>query len=141
MKMKMILKTKYYNEFKIVYKARLVVYGYSQVYLRDHKETYAPIVPVNIVFLVLHIVAHKKYHIETFDVTTAFLQPVNDYENYAYLPDGTYKDSKVCVQVVKSVYGEKQSAMLWYKMFDDILVRLMGFVRCPVAPCLYTYND
>jgi hypothetical protein len=27
--------------------------------------------------------------------------------------------------------------MLWYKMFDDILVRLMGFLRYPVAPCLY----
>jgi hypothetical protein len=27
--------------------------------------------------------------------------------------------------------------LLWYKMFDDILVGLMGFSRCPVAPCLY----
>jgi hypothetical protein len=35
------------------------------------------------------------------------------------------------------VYGEKQAAMLWYKMFDDILVRLMEFLRYPVAPCLY----
>jgi hypothetical protein len=141
MKMKMILKTKYDNEFNIVYKARLVVCGYSQVYLRDYKGTNAPTVPVNAVFLVLHIVAHRKYYVATFDVTAVFLQPVNDYENYAYLPDGIYKDRKVLVQVVKSVYGEKQSAMLWYKMFDDILVRLMGFICCPVAPYLYTYND
>jgi hypothetical protein len=34
--MKMLLKLKYDNDFNIVFKARLVVCGYSQVYLRDY---------------------------------------------------------------------------------------------------------
>jgi hypothetical protein len=136
MKMKMLLKPKYDNDFNVVFKARLVVCGYSQVYLRDYGETFAPTIPVNIVFLVLHLVAHSGCYVATFDVGSAFLQPYNDYINFAYLPEGIFKDRKR-VEVVKSVYGEKQAAMLWYKMFDDILVRFMGFSRCPVAPCLY----
>jgi hypothetical protein len=139
--MKMILKSKYDNEFNIVYKARLVVCGYSQIYLRDYNETFAPTVPVHIVFLVLHLVAHLKYHIGAFDVTAAFLQPYNDYDNYAFLPEGIFPGKKPRVRIIKSVYGEKQSAMLWYRMFDNILVHKMGFKRCPVAPCLYIYND
>jgi hypothetical protein len=99
-------------------------------------ETFTPTIPVNIVFFVLHLVAHSRYYVATYDVGSAFLQPFNDYINLAYLPEGIFKGRKR-VEVVKSVYGEKQAAMLWYKMFDDILVRLMGFSRCPVAPCLY----
>jgi hypothetical protein len=102
------------------------VCGYSQIYLRDYGTTFAPTIPTNVLYLVFHIVAHIQCFIATFVVGSAFLQPINDYENYAYLPDRLFGTS-TRVEVVKSVYGEKQAAMLWYKMFDGILVDKMGY--------------
>ena len=40
------------------------------------------------------------------------------------------------VKLVKAQYGEKQAPLLWYRKMDSIMTK-MGFVRCPMAPCLY----
>jgi len=40
------------------------------------------------------------------------------------------------VKLVKALYGEKQAPKLWSDLLDKILYK-MGFVRCPVCPCLY----
>jgi hypothetical protein len=57
MKMKMILRTAYNNDFTVKYKARLVICGYSQVYGRDYDETYSPTVAVLVILMVIHVAA------------------------------------------------------------------------------------
>ena len=44
------------------------------------------------------------------------------------------------VKVVGNFYGEKQGPKIWNDQLDSILVN-MGFIRCPVMPCLYYKYD
>jgi hypothetical protein len=135
MKMKMLLKCAYNNDYSIKYKARLVACGYSQIHMRDFNETYAPTVAILVVLLVLHIAAALSLHTGTFDVTSAFLLAFNDFDNYAWLPSSIY-GYKLRLRVLKALYGEKQSPKLWNELLHKILTT-MGFTRCPFCACLY----
>jgi hypothetical protein len=139
MKTKLVLRVSYDNNFAIKYKARLVCCGYSQVRFRDFDATYAPTVTTGVVFLVLHTAGNRKLFTGDFDVTAAFLQADNDYENYAWLPVELI-GKRVRVLLLKALYGEKQAPKLWSELLNRILLEL-GFERCPVAPCLYLWSN
>jgi hypothetical protein len=87
MKTKFVYTTSFKPDFTIKYKARLVVCGYSQIYGVDYEETYAPTTPVTNILLLLHIAKGKKAVIAAFDVTEAFLEGTNDFEQYCWLPE------------------------------------------------------
>lgn len=140
MKMKLVLKVKYENDFSIRYKARLVGCGYSQIYGVDYQDTYAPTVSVIIINLVLHLLGIGKYCYYVFDVKAAFLEAENDFENYAYLPAELLDGISLRVRLLKSLYGEKQAARLWSEKLSKILVEI-GFNACPDVPTLYRLSD
>jgi hypothetical protein len=94
----------------VKYKVRLVVCGYSQVYGVDYEETYAPTTPITNILLLLQIAKVKKAVIASFDVTGAFLEGTNDYEQYCWLPE-EISDRKLRVRIIKSLYGQKQSSI------------------------------
>jgi hypothetical protein len=57
------------------------------------------------------------------DVVTAFLNDVLQEELYISQPEGyiiSNQKSKVC-RLLKSLYGLKQSARVWYEAFDNFL--------------------
>lgn len=140
MKMKIVLKVKYDNDFSIRYKARLVGCGYSQIYGVDFKDTYAPTSSVLVINLVLHLMGINKYHYEAFDVKAAFLEAENDFDNYAYLPGSLFGGTNVRVKLLKSLYGERQAARLWSEKLNKILLEI-GFESCPDMPTLYRLVD
>jgi hypothetical protein len=141
MKMKMILKTAYNNDFSIKYKARLVICGYSQIHGRDYDQTYSPTIAVLVILLVLHVAASLRLFGGTFDVTSAFLNATNDFENYGYLPKGLFGGRYVLrMKILQAMYGEKQAPKLWNDMLHKILLE-MGYKRCPVSACLYFYHN
>ena len=72
-----------------------------------------------------------------FDVTAAFLEGRNDYQNFAWLPKELGGQR---VEVVGNFYGEKQGPKIWNDLLNDICLSY-GFERCPVHPCLYMYAD
>jgi hypothetical protein len=85
------------------YKAKLVAKGFSQQYGVDYDETFAPVVRMESLCILLAIVAAEDLEIHQMDVVTAYL--AGDLEEEIYMPT----ESKVC-RVRKGLYGLKQSA-------------------------------
>jgi hypothetical protein len=111
----------------------LGVCGYSQIKGVDYNETFSPTTSVAVIFVLLSIGANQGMNISGFDVTAAFLEGKNDCVQYCRLPKelGGYR-----LQILGSLYGQKQSPKLWNDRFNNILLG-MGFKRCPMDPCLY----
>jgi hypothetical protein len=140
MKMKFVLKYKFNPDYTLVRKARLVICGYSQIKGIDYNETYAPTTTNCIVFMILQLACMFGFAMAIFDVGSAFLEGENDVVLYARLPKELSTEEHpdgLRVQVMGSVYGEKQAPKIWNDKLDRILVVMMGFERCPVSPCLY----
>jgi hypothetical protein len=72
----------------------------------------------------------------TFDVTAAFLEGTTDRRLFARLPS-CISATNQRVEIIGNWYGLKQGPKTWNNQLNAILVTL-GFVRCPVHPCLYT---
>ena len=110
------------------FKARLVAKGFSQVYLTDYRETFAPVSDYTTARLLLAIAAVKRYALVQLDIKNAFLYGDMDTIVYMKQPDG-YNDGtdRVC-KLVKSLYGLKQSPRMWYQRLSSALVK-MGFTK------------
>jgi hypothetical protein len=142
MKTKVAFRVSYDNDLKLKFKARLVACGYSQIHGIDYHDTYAPTIPILIVSILLHISGHFNYYNAIFDVTAAFLEALNDVEQFCYLPQGLFdKDMQTRKAVLKALYGEKQAPKMWYLLINSILVEKMGYSRCPFNACLYLKWD
>lgn len=120
----------------IRYKARLVAKGFSQKYLIDYNETFAPVARLSSFRFILAIANQFKLHIHHMDVKTAFLNGILKEEIYMKIPEGMKcKVNSVC-KLNKTLYGLKQSARCWFETFDKAL-REMGFKNSEVDKCVY----
>jgi Reverse transcriptase (RNA-dependent DNA polymerase) len=103
-----VYKIKYHSNGKIErYKARLVAKGYTQTYGIDYQETFASVVKLNIVRILLSIAVNKKWNLHQMDVKNAFLQGTLEEEVYMSLPPGHAQEGNtnlVC-KLRKSIYG------------------------------------
>ena len=142
MKTKLLLIYKYGPDYEIKCKARLVVCGYSQIKGIDYNDTYSPTTTTPVVFYLLHYCSTFHMHMAIFDVSSAYLEGEADVKMYAWLPKELCADEiPVRVEILGNWYGEKQAGRIWNQKFDGILVKNMGFVRCPMMPCLYKWTD
>jgi len=120
------------------YKARLVARGVSQQADIDYNETYSPVIKTTSFRLLLALATLHDYHIHQMDVTTAFLHGVLKEVIYVSQPEGFIQPGnkhKVC-QLLKSLYGLKQSACVWYEVLDSFLVA-QGFFCCKFDTNVY----
>ena len=118
------------------FKARLVARGFTQVEGVDYNEIFSLVVKHCSIRILLAIVNQFDLELEQIDVKTAFLH--GDLEEIIYMqqPEGfSEEEGKVCL-LKKSLYGLKQSPRMWYKRFDDFLLR-SGFSRCRYDSCVY----
>lgn len=140
-----VLKRKYSDTgIPLKYKARLVVKGYEQRAGQDYGDTFAEVVSMDILLLILILAVQKDWHIEQIDVKSAFLYGDLEHEVYMHQPDG-YQDgsSKVCL-LKKSLYGLKQAPRQWNQKLTDILAtinfkRVSDFQGLFVCPETKTY--
>ncbi|CAI5483042.1 unnamed protein product [Closterium sp. Yama58-4] len=137
MKNRWVLMTKYRIDDTVEReKARLVVKGFTQVYGTDYDETYAPVSSYVTLRIFLSIVAVLDLNLMQLDMKNAFLQSKLDRVLYMsqpdYFNDGT---GRVC-KLLKSLYGLKQSQLLWYKALNDVLVGA-GWKKSHVDEALY----
>ncbi|CAI7766795.1 unnamed protein product [Closterium sp. NIES-53] len=103
-------------------KARLVVKGFTQVPGVDYEETYAPVGSYVTARVLLAIAVALDLDLMQLDVKNTFLHGVLDRDLYMEQPS-YYEDGspRVC-KLVKSLYGLKQSPMLWYEALDGVLL-------------------
>ena len=91
------------------YKARLVARGYSQVEGFDFEDSFAPIVRMTTIRVVLALATHKQWPVFQMDVKSMFLNGHLKEEVYVFQPSGfevPNSENKVC-RLKKALYGLK----------------------------------
>lgn len=121
------------------YKARLVAQGFSQKPGIDYTDTYAPVVSLTSVRLILALAVQREFNIIHFDIKTAFLNGNISEEIYMKLPRGCEETNKVCL-LKKSLYGLKQSPRAWNLCFSKFLERT-GFIQLEEDRCVFTRRN
>ncbi|CAI7728541.1 unnamed protein product [Closterium sp. NIES-53] len=122
MKNRWVLMTKYHVDDTVAReKARLVVKGFTQVYDADYDKTYALVGSYVTLQIFLSIVAVLDLHLMQLDMKTVFLQSKLDHVLYMYRPDYYNNGTGRVCKLLKSLYGLKQSLLLWYRALDDML--------------------
>ncbi|CAI7742800.1 unnamed protein product [Closterium sp. NIES-54] len=102
----------------------------------DYNETYSPVSSYVTLRIFLSIVTVLDLNLMQLDMKNAFLQSKLDRVLYMYQPD--YFDdgtSRVC-KLLKSLYGLKQSLLLWYRALDGVLLGA-GWKKSQVDEALY----
>ncbi|CAI7754321.1 unnamed protein product [Closterium sp. NIES-54] len=122
MKNRWVLPTKYRIDDTVEReKARLVVKGFTQVCGADYDETYSPVSSYVALRIFLSIVAILDLSLMQLDMKNAFLQSKLDKVLYMYQPDYFDDGTDWVCKLVKSLYGLKQSPLLWYQALDGYL--------------------
>jgi Reverse transcriptase (RNA-dependent DNA polymerase) len=110
-------------------KARLVAQGFSQR-PEDYGETYAPVVKLSSVHILLAFANHYDLEIMSFNVKTAFLHARLPYDIYVkQIPGYPEADAATVLRLLVALYGLKQSAYEWYTLLSSTLGAL-GLFRC-----------
>lgn len=122
------------------FKARLVARGFEQKDGVDYAETFAPVTRIDTVRALFAIAAAHKWHIEQFDVTSAFLNGVIDEEVYIKPPMGVKAKKNTCLRLNKALYGLKQAPRSWYKTLSTTLSEL-GFKQSDTDLCLFIRHN
>ena len=127
-KMRFVFQTKLDNDFLTKFKARLVLCGYSQIYGINYLITYSPTVGKDSLRIVIVYILKHGMIIVIYDFKSAFIEGFNDFRIVALLPVELFPNKeKIYVEVVRSLYGEKQAAFIWYSRLKEILCDHMNF--------------
>jgi Reverse transcriptase (RNA-dependent DNA polymerase) len=92
------------------YKARVVARGFSQQYSLDYYETFASVVRMESLCILLVIAAQEDLEIHQIDVITAYLAEELQEEIYIALPQSLSGATQKVCRLKKRLYGLKQSA-------------------------------
>ena len=91
--------------------------GFSQAYLIDYDEIFAPVVKWVSICILLALAARLDLEVHQMDVKTAFLN--RDLEHVIYMepPLGCadYRSPGIIWKLEKSLYSLKQASHAWYK--------------------------
>ncbi|KAK8948569.1 hypothetical protein KSP39_PZI005174 [Platanthera zijinensis] len=120
------------------YKARIVAKGYSQIPGVDFNETYAPVVRMETIRILLIFVVQHNLPIYQLDIKSAFLNGEIEEDIYVEQPRGYEiqgEEDKV-YKLLKALYGLKQSAKAWNGNIDEYLIS-KGFIKTKHDPSLY----
>ncbi|CAM8905238.1 unnamed protein product [Rhodiola kirilowii] len=120
------------------YKARLVAQGYTQIEGVDFDETFAPVVRLEAIRLLLALSYHLKFKLFQMDGKSAFLNGLLNEEVYVAQPKG-FEDPHHPDHVYRlknALYGLKQAPRAWYERLTEFLIN-HGYVRGGVDRTLF----
>jgi len=106
----------------VKYKARLVARGFTQEYMTDYDETFAPVARISSFRFLLALSNQYDLMVHHMDVKTAFLNGTLKDDIYMSVPKGLNRsyENKVC-KLIKAIYGLKQAARCWFEVFESVL--------------------
>ncbi|KAH9078212.1 hypothetical protein Ae201684P_019303 [Aphanomyces euteiches] len=124
------------------FKSRLVARGFTQRYGVDYSKTFASVIKQASVRLLFVLAAKYNCSVRHMDFPQAYLQAKSDHDIYFELPKELGVDTQKYVgKLIKSIYGLKQSGMLWNEEINGALLKF-GFSRSKLDPCIYfLWND
>lgn len=120
----------------VTYKARLVARGFSQEYLVDYNETFAPVARISSFRVIIAFSNQFNLLVHHMDVKTAFLNGSLTDEIYMKVPEGVLSKSNQVCRLHKALYGLKQAARCWFEVFEVVL-KEKGFRNSAVDRCIY----
>ena len=124
------------------YKARLCARGFTQSKGDDYDETFAPVVRIATVRILLALTANLNYRVTQMDIVTAYLYSKLDKIIYMKPPPGMElldKDLEVSNHTLvleKGIYGLKQAGYLWNQEIRSCLLEI-GLLQSTFDPGLY----
>jgi len=116
-----------------------VARGFSQKYGIDYKETYAPVVEITSIRILMKVSIEFGLKLHQMDVKTAFLYASLDEEIYMEAPEGYHTDTGV-VRLLKSLYGLKQAPKAWYDKLSKYL-KSLGFIQGKTDFCIFRKGE
>ena len=141
---KWVFKVKYNPDGTVdKFKARLVARGFSQTANIDFHETFAPTMRFESLRMLFAFCNKHGIPIEQMDVDNAYLNTLLKEVIYMWQPQGypeTNASRGKVLQLVKGLYGLKQSARLWNQQFAAA-IRAMGFLPSHADSCVLFRND
>lgn len=146
-------------------KARLVAKGYAQSLCVDYYETFAPVIRLSTIRMLMAISAKGNLQVHQLDVEAAYLNGELEETVYMEIPE-IFPDilsellesndpeirshSEMMIKQMrgkdkvfhlkKALYGLKQSGRQWYKTLHQTLC-ILGLKPTDYDPCLYTFKN
>ncbi|SOV06645.1 uncharacterized protein UDID_17553 [Ustilago sp. UG-2017a] len=125
------------NGIPVQHKARLIARGFTQREGIDFEETFALVAPLSVIRALLSLAVECDWEVHQLDITMAYLNSMLKHVIYMKLPEGAKVPKGKAYQVIKGLYGLKQSGREWNMEFDKFLWR-SNFHRLDCVSCIYT---
>src|SRR5260221_9756852 len=108
------------------YKVHIVTKGFSQIYMIDYEETFAPIVKWSSICILLTLATQSNLEVHQMDVKMAFLNGNLEHDIFMQPPPGCadYGQKDLVWKLEKSLYGLKQASWSWYTKVKNKLKKL-----------------
>lgn len=118
------------------FKARFVAKGYRQRYGIDYNETFAPVIRVSSIRLLISIALLNDLHIHHVDVKTAYLNSPLTETIYMQQPYLFEEGKDLVCKLERAIYGLKQSARCWHERLSRVLHDI-GFEKLNSENCIF----
>jgi hypothetical protein len=122
------------------HKARLVARGFTQKHGVNYEETFAPTIRLDAMRIILALAAKKGWKVYQMDAVAAFLAASLKEKIFMKVPTELQQYFGKYVQILKSLYGLKQAARMWYLLVSDFLKEI-GFSPMAVDPTIFRHTE
>ncbi|KAE9052152.1 Retrovirus-related Pol polyprotein from transposon TNT 1-94 [Phytophthora rubi] len=120
-------------------KARICAQGFTQEFLKDYFETYAPVAKLNSIRVFLALATQKGMRVRQGDVPTAYVKAGLSEVLYVRQPRGFEEASRSHVWRLKNaLYGLKQAGREWNQELNNFLIEY-GLRPTREDSCVYTH--
>jgi hypothetical protein len=103
----------------------------------DYNETFAPVVKIKSLKILLTVAAMFNLELKQLDFDTAFLNASLSEEVYMIPPDGLqYDDPTKVLKLKKALYGLKQAPREWNQDVHKLIISL-GYIQLKTDTCVY----
>ncbi|KAG9439538.1 hypothetical protein H6P81_019703 [Aristolochia fimbriata] len=119
------------------YKALPVAKGYNQEYGIGYEETFAPVLRLTSVRVLIVIASIRHWDLFQMDVKNTFLNGTLTEEVYMVPPPGSSDPSGQVCKLRRALYGLKQAPRAWFSTFCSKIVQF-GYTQCTHDSALFT---